>query len=57
LLGEAELRGVGRDCLEPVRRPVNPAIPTAQPRHQVLNGATNTTQRLPVAPGPRIFRK
>ena len=27
LRGEAELRGEGRDCLEPVRRRVNPATP------------------------------
>ena len=28
LRGEAELRGEGRDCLEPVRRRVNPTSPT-----------------------------
>ena len=27
LRGEAELRGEGRDCLEPVRRRVNPTTP------------------------------
>ena len=32
LRGEAELRGEDRDCLEPVRRRVNPATLMARPR-------------------------